>query len=96
MRPRNFADRGAITAHMNAISRIHFERARNRFQSGLLPDKAMGGFVNAALDGTGRLHPWKEAARGLAKDAREFLPDTFAGATEVARGVVAAFQPAPG
>lgn len=81
---------------MNVISRIHFERAKNRFQSGLLPDKAMSGFVGAALDGTGRLSPWKEAAKGLSRDAKEFLPDTFAGTTEVVRGVVAAFQrPAP-
>lgn len=59
----------------------HLTRARELMLKAILPDRAVGAFVNAALDGTGRQSRLGAAWKGLTEDVFE----ASANATEALR-----------
>lgn len=50
---------------------VHLARARDLMLKAVLPDRAIGAFVNAALDGTGQKSRLGAAWKGLTEDAFE-------------------------
>ncbi|MEN9800496.1 MAG: hypothetical protein RL653_4193 [Pseudomonadota bacterium] len=63
---------------------IHLQAAKRLMVSAVLPDRTVGGLVDAALDGTGRRGAGP-VLRGLREDAFEVVVNPFKALVELGR-----------
>lgn len=65
---------------------IHLQAAKRLMRSALLPDKTVAGWVDAALDGTGRRGAGP-VLRGLREDTFEVVVNPFKALVELGRAI---------
>lgn len=66
---------------------VHLANARSLISKALLPDKTVAGFVNAALDGTGKTSRTKATLQGLGQDAFELAVNPPRALVELGRAL---------
>lgn len=67
---------------------VHFSRAGQLLKAAVLPDRTVGRFVNAALDGSSqRKNAYAEAAKGLGQDAFELAVNPAKALVALGRGL---------
>ncbi len=66
---------------------VHFANARSLMKKALLPDRTVGGFMDAALDGSGKSSRTKAALKGLGQDVFELAVNPAKALVELGRGL---------
>ncbi len=71
---------------------VHFTNARNLLARAALPDRTLGGFVNAALDGSGQTKRLPSTLKGAGQDLFEVVTLPPRAVLALGKGVVSLFQ----